>query len=477
MKHFNTIHRTTLFLLMVLLTSLSNYAQNNVALPTQCTTCIGGPCTAVIPIFCEAAATISAGGSVTSNATGGTGGTITWAITPTTGVSSTSGSGVSTGAITFATAGTYTVTFISTNSSLPVGCSTAAISTCSRTITVGAATAAASIAACSSGGASPISFSAGVAYTGKVTVSYTGGNGGSYAAGSVPSVGATGFTASWDAGTLSTGDGTITINIAGTSAKEGSAFFTVSIAGKSIAFAISSCGANVLKFDQINGSTIIRRDSIWKAMLCHNLGADITADPHNLAAADAWRLNGAYIQWGRRGPNITGNSAVDWQTAPNDFANGFVAAPTASNYSTYGPVVGSTWAATYAPSDLPYTWTDAKEIKTANEPCPAGFHVPTIEEWSSIYSTNGAPVRVGPWTYTNQYNSGLRIGSKLTLPAAGLTSSSNTIGFLAHYWANSPHSSDRVDPANSYAITYSGASYPYSISSFTGGKSIRCIQD
>jgi hypothetical protein len=90
-------------------------------------------------INCGASALITPGNSVSTTATGGDGGVITWSISPTTGVSTTSGTGLSTGAITFNTQGTYTLTYTATKTP-PQGCGTTTTSTCSKTITVTAFT-------------------------------------------------------------------------------------------------------------------------------------------------------------------------------------------------------------------------------------------------------------------------------------------------------------------------------------------------
>ena len=55
----------------------------------------------------------------------------------------------------------------------------------------------------------------GTAYTGTAIFSYTGGDGGVYNGGSVISTGLTGFTATWSAGVLAVGAGTINITITG----------------------------------------------------------------------------------------------------------------------------------------------------------------------------------------------------------------------------------------------------------------------
>jgi hypothetical protein len=121
-----------LFSLSVLFTFVTK--AQNITIPN-----LGACCTQPSSLTCDANKTIYSGSgcnSITSNVTGGSGGNITWDITPTAGVSSTSGSGSSTGSVSFSTNGTYSVTFTSTNNSIPSGCSPAASSSCTRTITV-----------------------------------------------------------------------------------------------------------------------------------------------------------------------------------------------------------------------------------------------------------------------------------------------------------------------------------------------------
>jgi Thrombospondin type 3 repeat len=73
---------------------------------------------------------IVTGGTQTFSVTGGTGGNIAWAVTPATGVSpAASGTGPTTGVLTFASSDTYTVTFTSTNSTMPTGCITPGVQT------------------------------------------------------------------------------------------------------------------------------------------------------------------------------------------------------------------------------------------------------------------------------------------------------------------------------------------------------------
>ncbi|MDR6403962.1 MULTISPECIES: chitin-binding domain-containing protein [Chryseobacterium] len=71
-----------------------------------------------------------------------------------------------------------------------------------------------------------------------ISVPYTGGNGGSYSAQSIPSTGVTGLTATLSAGNFNVGSGTLTFTVTGTPQGEGTASFTINMGG-------SNCTANV----------------------------------------------------------------------------------------------------------------------------------------------------------------------------------------------------------------------------------------
>lgn len=487
----NIQFRAILLLSMVLFANFKTFAQTTVTLPTACNTCpsSSSPCTAPTALVCSAATSISVGGTATSTVTGGTGGTITWAITPTNGVSTASGSGATTGAISFSTAGSYTVTFTSTNSTSPGSCSPAASVTCTRTITVNAA-AAGSVTAfdCAAAAPSPAYFKPdGTAYTGTVTLSYTGGNGGTYAAGTVASTGVTGFTATWSAGILASGSGSITVNITGSSTVAGVALFPVTIAGQSCTITLNGCGAPT----SAGG---------WLSFMCHNLGADYTADPFT----PSWKLNGAYIQWGRRGPT------TDWKTAPSSGALWFAAAPTGPSLAESNQDAIPDWLVNAGnPNTTTTDWNVDLNApaKTANDPCPKGYRIPTKNDFTSIADrsnqlgpnnvmVNWAPVTGATWSgFTpadagaTNYSAGYMVNNTLYFPAAGEREPNSSLGsgHLHYRGTEGVYWSSTVEPSSSTIVWHLSLNDPaYGSSAVSVGMrnlcmlcgfSVRCVAE
>ena len=215
-------------------------------------------------------------------------------------------------------------------------------------------------------------------------------------------------------------------------------------------------------------SSVLIAPGVTKQFLAHNLGADTSLDPH----VPVIGLQGAYIQWGQRGPNTTGDSRVDWQTAGNT-AN-FAAAPTALNANDdniagwiNSAAADGSWGAT----------------KTVNDPCPTGFRVPTSEEWVSVAINNTAS-RTGTFTEGNtSYGSALHYGPNLTtklltLPAAGSRYKYQAImtarGSTGLYWSSTEDNNYK----DAYLLSFTSDNvYGQSLTNRPYGCSLRCIAE
>jgi hypothetical protein len=79
----------------------------------------------------------------------------------------------------------------------------------------------------------------GTAYTGTISLDYTGGNGGSYDASTASSSGVEGLTATLVAGTLANGTGKLTYTVSGTPTSAGTATFNISFGGQTFTVTIS----------------------------------------------------------------------------------------------------------------------------------------------------------------------------------------------------------------------------------------------
>ncbi len=240
-----------------------------------------------------------------------------------------------------------------------------------------------------------------------------------------------------------------TITISGTPTAAGTFNYSIPLAGD--CGSVTATGTITVNASISCGAYVAA--GVWKAFKCHNLGADESADPFT----PSWKLNGAYYQWGRSAvaaPGPTGPSAGE---------------------ANAGAITG--WNTTAASNGA---WADGS--KTANDPCPTGFRVPTKAQWDAVCNTTLNPTRSFPGTWSNSntnYSSGLRIGSGATglfLPTAGYRDSIN--GSLSNRGSNGFYWSSTADGSSLSSYLLFDAEYALTISNNRNlGFSVRCVAE
>lgn len=130
----------------------------------------------------------------------------------------------------------------------------------------------------------------------------------------------------------------------------------------------------------------------WKVFSCYNLSA---ANP----LMPSWEIIGGYWQWGRAG-----------QAAPG---------PAGLNGSITNEESISGWDQGNPPDN---SWLDTNPMN--NNPCPAGFRVPTSAQWDGVRNFNAQSNEGTTWNSgAGNYSNGKKFGTALFLPAAGNRSS------------------------------------------------------
>lgn len=149
----------------------------------------------------------------------------------------------------------------------------------------------------------------------------------------------------------------------------------------------------------------------WLDFMCHNLGADTSLDPFT-PPGNIGGLNGDYYKWG----SIDKIATVDTQS---------------------GPIAG--WVRIYPPNIT--VWNDSK--KTATDPCPEGFKVPSQSQWIDVANTS---LNIQKNVITSgSFGRGKKFGNLLLLPASGARSYANGAlvnrNNVGYYWSSTINTS------------------------------------
>jgi uncharacterized protein (TIGR02145 family) len=240
-------------------------------------------------------------------------------------------------------------------------------------------------------------------------------------------------------------EGTITLVV--TDAGGGSADVTVTVNATPLP---GTCGAYVAP-------------GVWKEFDCYNLAA-IGKTTNDDPFTPSWRLIGGYWQWGRKGPS----SSQWYDTNTEHFAHG----PTGEESGDANSGEISSWNDDYAPDGA---WSDSE--KTANDPCPTGYRVPTIDEWDDVLANSDKEYVGSSWSSSaTNYDTGLKLGESLFLPAAGYRryrrGALTNRGLLGYYWSSSESSSSSAW----YLYFSSGGADTYG-SGRRYGQSVRCVAE
>ncbi|CAA7197060.1 FISUMP domain-containing protein [Chryseobacterium potabilaquae] len=317
---------------------------------------------------------------------------------------------------------------------------TVAGKSCTFTVDVDSFTANVTSLDCANAVFSPSTIIQGQSYTGTMSIPYTGGNGEPYPQQSFTQ---NGLTFTLPAGTLLTGNGNLVYNVTGNA---------TSAIAMSIPITFGSASCNVSKTVTTGGGsvTMCMANNTTKTWATHNLGADTSLDPN----VPVKEIHGYYYQWGVK------DHVADADTPP-------------------GAISG--WNVVYASNGAWNSGTEDAPIKTAIDPCPAGFRVPTRTEWGEL-NANTTKNTIG--TFTDQptnFGSALQFicpgsGTKLTLPAAGYryysTGALYYRDYLGFYWSSSEYG------GLSYEQYFQGGRVDQSDASYRSyGFPVRCISE
>jgi uncharacterized protein (TIGR02145 family) len=189
-------------------------------------------------------------------------------------------------------------------------------------------------------------------------------------------------------------------------------------------------------------STVFVAPGVPITFLAHNLGANNSLDPHTPVQG----IHGNYYQWG-----ILAHVA---------------------DASTPATAI-TPWNTTTAANGA---WADGS--KTANDPCPTGYRVPTNAQWLLVDSYNTQTTTGSFSNNETNFGTARQFGSganTLTLPSAGYRSSSN--GALGNRGSNGYYWSSTANGPNAFYLSFGSSNASTFSANRTFGFSVRCVSE
>ncbi|HMM01971.1 MULTISPECIES: hypothetical protein [unclassified Dysgonomonas] len=246
----------------------------------------------------------------------------------------------------------------------------------------------------------------------------------------------------------------------------------------------SGCEATTANIEVAWGCGAKTTSGAWLKFMCHNLGADENLDPFT------WKSNGDNVgndikgdlyQWGRRkdGHQLRASGTTSTLATTNTPNHAFYITSTSTPYDwRSGGENVTRWGDGTQNSIMP---------KAANDPCPAGWKVPSMGQWNSVSGIySGTEIRDNASRFQNGYT----IAPSLYLPAAGGRDTRGTLSVdsTGRYWTSTISQPSTINIHNRYDICSYGMTFghlnpenfsitPYSNMDRSQGRSVRCIAE